>query len=120
MVIRSLRTVQGPLAAGPAKLVLSKLWGTGLPRLLRPVWDRLERLVPVAGIRWAIEAVRGHGAGWAWTSMRCVKGWYRHITLSMLAHAYLAVFRNQATSVGQPEEKRAFLGGQRAETPDGL
>ena len=25
-------------------------------------------------------------------------GWYRHITLAMLAHAYLAVIRNQAVA----------------------
>ena len=29
-------------------------------------------------------------------------GWYRHITLAMLAHAYLAVIRNQAV---EGEEK---------------
>ena len=39
------------------------------------------------------------------------EGWYRHITLSMLAHAYLAVIRNQATAEGQPEEKGAILAG---------
>ncbi len=28
-------------------------------------------------------------------------GWYRHITLAMLAHAYLAVIRNQAAEQGE-------------------
>ena len=53
--------------------------------------------------------------------MRCGggEGWYRHITLSMLAHAYLAVIRNQATAEGQPEERGLFLQGQRADSPDG-
>ena len=50
---------------------------------------------------------------WAWTQyeVRRWEGWYRHITLSMLAHAYLAVIRNQATAEGQPEEKGAILAG---------
>ena len=34
-------------------------------------------------------------------------GWYRHITLAMLAHAYLAVVRHQASSQGRLGEKRA-------------
>jgi len=28
-------------------------------------------------------------------------GWYRHIMLAMLAHAYLAVIRNQAVEQGE-------------------
>ena len=28
-------------------------------------------------------------------------GWYRHITLAMLAHAYLAVIRRQAVEQGE-------------------
>ena len=29
------------------------------------------------------------------------EGWYRHITLAMLAHAYLMVIRNQAMEQGE-------------------
>ena len=32
-------------------------------------------------------------------------GWYRHITLAMLAHAYLAVVRRQALEQGGPGER---------------
>ena len=28
-------------------------------------------------------------------------GWYRHITLAMLAHAYLSVIRHQAVEQGE-------------------
>ena len=43
-----------------------------------------------------------------WTSMKCANGiWYRHITLAMLAHAYLAVIRHQASAQGCSREKGA-------------
>ena len=32
-------------------------------------------------------------------------GWYRHITLAMLAHAYLAVIRHQASAQGCSRER---------------
>ena len=35
-------------------------------------------------------------------------GWYRHITLAMLAHACLAVVRRQALEQGGPREKGAL------------
>ena len=41
--------------------------------------------------------------------MRKWAGWYRHITLAMLAHAYLAVVRHQArhqASLRSSREKR--------------
>ena len=38
-------------------------------------------------------------------------GWYRHITLAMLAHAYLAVVRNQALGKGR---KRAVTASMRS------
>ena len=54
----------------------------------------LEELVRVAGIRWAIEEcfeeVKGQ-VGLDQYEVRKWEGWYRHITLAMLAHAYLAV-----------------------------
>ena len=36
------------------------------------------------------------------------EGWYRHITLAMLAHAYLAVIRHQASVQGCSREGGAF------------
>ena len=70
----------------------------------------------VAGIRWAIEECFEEAKGQVGLDqyeVRRWEGWYRHITLSMLAHAYLAVIRNQATAEGQPEEKGAILAGSK-------
>lgn len=56
----------------------------------------LAELVRVAGARWAIEesfqAAKGE-AGLDHYQVRQYTGWYRHITLSMLAHAFLTVIR---------------------------
>ena len=70
----------------------------------------------VAGIRWAIEECFEEAKGQVGLDqyqMRLWEGWYRHITLSMLAHAYLAVIRHQATLGGQPEEKGAIPAGMK-------
>ena len=47
------------------------------------------------------------GVGLEQYEVRRWDGWYRHITLSMLAHAYLSVIRQQAMEQG---EKRATYG----------
>jgi SRSO17 transposase len=56
----------------------------------------LEEIVKVAGTRWAIEesfeSAKGE-VGLDHYEVRSWDGWYRHITLSMLAHAYLTVVR---------------------------
>ena len=61
----------------------------------------LAAAVRVAGTRWAIEtgfeAVKQE-AGLADYEVRKWDGWHRHITLALLAHAYLAVTRAQATA----------------------
>lgn len=53
----------------------------------------LEALVRVAGMRWMIEecfeAAKGE-VGLDQYEVRSWHGWYRHMTLAMLAHAYLA------------------------------
>ncbi len=58
-----------------------------------PVGTAVERLVGVAGSRWAIEECFQAAKG-QWGSdqyeVRRYPGWYRHITLAMLAHAFLA------------------------------
>ena len=51
-------------------------------------------LVRVAGTRWAIEEcfeVAKQEVGLSDYEIRSWHGWYRHITLAMLAHAYLSV-----------------------------
>ena len=63
-------------------------------------------LVRVAGARWAVEEgfeqAKGE-VGLDHYEVRRWPGWYRHITLALLAHAFLAVTRAQATS---PEQSK--------------
>ena len=47
------------------------------------------------------------GVGLDQYEVRRWDGWYRHITLAMLTHAYLAVIKYQSTSQDGSEEKRA-------------
>src|SRR4051794_6975884 len=59
----------------------------------------LATLVRVAGTRWTIEscfeAAKGE-VGLDEYEVRSWTGWHRHVTLAMLAHAYLAVIREAA------------------------
>jgi SRSO17 transposase len=73
---------------------------------LAPETAGLADLVRVAGTRWTIEAcfeaAKGE-VGLDQYEVRSWTGWHRHITLAMLAHAYLAVLRGAAGG----EKKRA-------------
>src|SRR5215211_5692943 len=64
-----------------------------------PEGTTLARLVRVAGTRWTIEscfeAAKGE-VGLDEYEVRSWVGWHRHVTLAMLAHAYLAVLRKAA------------------------
>src|SRR4051812_19135846 len=64
-----------------------------------PAATPLTELVRVAGARWAIEesfeTAKGE-VGLDQYEVRRWPGWYRHITLALLAHAYLTVTRAQA------------------------
>ena len=66
-----------------------------------PAAATLADLVRVAGTRWAIEevieAAKGE-VGLDEYEVRRWDGWYRHITLCLLAHAFLAVIRAHAGS----------------------
>ena len=70
----------------------------------------LSEFVRVAGSRWAIEesieSAKGE-VGLDQYEVRRWISWYRHITLALLAHAYLTVTRAQA--VERDQKKRAFL-----------
>jgi SRSO17 transposase len=72
-----------------------------------PAETTLEQLVAVAGGRWRIEEcfqAAKNEAGLASYQVRDYTAWYRHITLAMLAHAYLSVTRAAAEKGGpQPE-----------------
>jgi SRSO17 transposase len=66
---------------------------------LAPEAAGLADLVRVAGTRWTIEAsfeaAKGE-VGLDQYEVRSWTGWHRHITLAMLAHAWLAVIRSAA------------------------
>src|SRR3954454_11899294 len=66
---------------------------------LAPEAAGLADLVRVAGTRWTIEAsfeaAKGE-VGLDQYEVRSWTGWHRHITLAMLAHAYLAAIRRTA------------------------
>jgi SRSO17 transposase len=68
--------------------------------------DTIETLVRVAGQRWkieqAFETAKGE-CGLDHYEVRHWQGWYRHITLSMLAHAVLSVLRAR----GEKNSRRA-------------
>ena len=66
---------------------------------LAPEGTDLATLVRVAGTRWTIEAcfeaAKGE-VGLDQYEVRSWTGWHRHVTLAMLAHAYLAAVRKGA------------------------
>ena len=68
-----------------------------------PERTTLAKVVLIAGMRWTIEtgfeALKGE-AGLDEYETRSWKGWYRHITLSLLAHAFLSVVRAREAEKG--------------------
>lgn len=59
----------------------------------------LKKLVEIAGVRWAIEECFEQAkqlTGLDEYEVRSWTGWHRHVTLSMFAHAMLAVIRAKA------------------------
>src|ERR671933_1783485 len=90
---------------------------------LAPEGTTLADLVRVAGTRWTIEAcfeaAKGE-VGLDQYEVRSWTGWYRHITLAMLAHAYLAVLRCAAGGEkrrGQSHSRSAAAHGARGAAP---
>jgi SRSO17 transposase len=66
-----------------------------------PVGTELSEMVGAAGMRWAIEQAVEMAKGEAGLDeyeVRSWQGWYRHVTLSLLAHAFLVATRAQAGS----------------------
>jgi SRSO17 transposase len=67
-----------------------------------PAHATLAEVVRVAGTRWAIEecieAAKGE-VGLDQYEVRRWDGWYRHVTLCLLAHAFLAVTRAEAVGL---------------------
>jgi SRSO17 transposase len=74
-----------------------------------PTATTLEQLIGVAGGRWRIEEcfqAAKNEAGLASYQARDYTAWYRHITLAMLAHAYLSATRATAEK-GAPRPEPA-------------
>jgi SRSO17 transposase len=88
---RSLR----PGEKGGLELAFFRCWSP------KPV--TLPELVAVAGARWGVEDCFGEAkneTGLDHYQVRKYRAWYRHVTLSMLAHAFLAVTAGAARSPG--------------------
>ncbi|WUJ67580.1 IS701 family transposase [Streptomyces mirabilis] len=71
-----------------------------------PLGTTIEHLVRVAGTRWAIEEAfqaAKNECGLDQYEVRRYTGWMRHITLAMLAHAFLAVMAVDAAAKGAAE-----------------
>ena len=65
----------------------------------------------VAGRRWAIEECFEEAKGQVGLDQYEVRrwdGWHRHITLAMVAYAYLAVIRHHASAQGRSGEKGVY------------
>ncbi|MFC4034605.1 IS701 family transposase [Streptomyces polygonati] len=68
-----------------------------------PLDATVKELVRIAGTRWAIEEcfqAAKNECGLDQYEVRRYVGWYRHITLAMLAHAFLAATAHQARKKG--------------------
>lgn len=81
-----------------------------------PAGTSVEQLVRTAGKRWKIEEAFEQAKGETGLDeyeVRKWDGWYRHVTLSMLAHAYLCVLR----SVAPNEQDAAKKGINRISVP---
>jgi SRSO17 transposase len=95
-------------AKGELELAFFRCWSP------RPV--ALAELVAVAGARWGIEdcfAEAKNETGLDHYQVRKYTAWYRHITLSMLAHAFLAVTAHAA----RPEPPQPPAGGNDGGSP---
>jgi SRSO17 transposase len=70
------------------------------------------QLIRVAGRRWTIEDCFEQAKGEVGLDeyeVRKWEAWHRHVTLSLLAHAYLAVLRSDARDALEPEVKRGIV-----------
>ena len=90
-----IRRSLAPGGKGRLELAFFRCWSP------RPV--TLPELVAVAGARWGVEDCFAEAKGEAGLDhyqVRKYRAWYRHATLSMLAHAFLAVTARASRSRG--------------------
>jgi SRSO17 transposase len=98
-----------PGEKGQLELAFFRCWSP------RPV--TLPELVAVAGARWGVEDCFAEAKGEAGLDhyqVRRYRAWYRHATLSMLAHAFLAVAAREARPAPRPPERRPGGGDARS------
>lgn len=73
-----------------------------------PPGTDLQTMVQVAGMRWMVEecfeAAKGE-VGLDQYEVRSWHGWYRHITMAMLAHAFLAAVCTSASAIDLSKKK---------------
>jgi SRSO17 transposase len=83
----------------------------------------LEGLARVAGSRWRVEMgfeeAKGE-VGLSHYEVRSWHGWYRHITLALLAHAFLASIRAEGIDTSPSPEKGALGTAVVVEGSEGL
>ncbi len=75
-------------------------------RCAEPATTPAAQLVRVAGARWAIKEcfqTAKNEARLDHYQIRHYQAWYRHITLAMLATAYLAITRQEEAKKGDPQ-----------------
>ena len=86
-------------------------------RVFAPADTTLEEMVAVAGKRWAVEecfeTAKGE-CGLDEYEVRTWTGWYRHITLALLAHAYLTVVRARAVRADALKKRKRSRSGNRS------
>jgi SRSO17 transposase len=73
-----------------------------------PAETSLATLIRVAGLRWTVESCFEEAKGETGLDQYEVRswiGWHRHITLSLLAHAYLTVVRRHAIGGRSPRRR---------------
>jgi len=80
-----------------------------------PCGTTLTQMATAIGTRWTVEQCFEEGKGEVGLDhyeVRSWQGWYRHITLCMLAHAFLVVLRTQSQTLmpgsGEGEEKKTW------------
>ncbi len=83
-----------------------------------PGGTKLEELAKVAGMRWRVEIgfeeAKGE-VGLSHYEVRSWRGWYRHVTLALFAHAFLAAIRAKGQDIEALQK-----GGPKAEDTDSL
>jgi SRSO17 transposase len=76
-----------------------------------PEGTTLEKLAQVAGSRWRVERgfeeAKGE-VGLPHYEVRSWHGWYRHVTLALLAHAFLAAIRARGQDIEASQQKGAL------------